>query len=78
MRRLAGPIRRLERQLAPGGCAVCRGQGRHRIELHDCTDADGHPRSPALVQASGGCPRCGKVSAVKQIILEARPAGGVV
>ncbi len=78
MRRLTGIVRRMERQLAPGGCAVCRGQGWHRIELLDRTDADGDSHLPSLLRASGGCPRCGRVSSIKQIILEPRPAGGAV
>lgn len=76
MRRLTGIVGRMERRLAPGGCALCKGHGWPRTELLERTDADSDSHPPALRSASGGCPCCGKVYLIKQIILEPRPAGG--
>lgn len=64
-------VRSIERQLRRGGtcgvCGVCGGRG------WPCTIVvrDGVPSRPPR-----GCSACGKVSLVKKIILDRRPAPG--
>lgn len=64
-------LRRLERQAGESGrCAVCGGRGGHCIVLSECRAG---AAEPVELSRSGGCPGCGEVASIKQIILDARP-----
>lgn len=59
---LSGRVARLERAAGiRGGCPECGGAGRHALQVILTPEP---PREPV------GCPRCGKISVLKRLIIE--------